>query len=92
MSDNHESSDASQTDRGRTGRPSSALNMRAPAELTALKTRAELRSQTTIIDVWTVELPIKAANDILMYLYSSKHCHLTLMIIQFFEGIDPNTR
>jgi len=34
--------------------------------LSVLKTKAESRAQAETIQVWTVELPVKAANSILM--------------------------
>lgn len=35
--------------------------------LSVLKTKAESRALAETVKVWIVELPIKAANDILMY-------------------------
>ena len=39
----------------------------AVPQLAVLKTKAESRALAETLQVWTVELPVKAANNILMY-------------------------
>lgn len=43
----------------------SATGMKGP-HLVLLKTKAETRSQTELLQVWTVEVPVKASNSVLM--------------------------
>ena len=45
-------------------------DMLLPPHLNVLKTKAESRAQAETIQCWTVELPVKAANNILMYVIS----------------------